>query len=77
MGFDDLALEQLEMVPDSPRLPYLYRIRDSHCTQKFSDNAQFVTVIDRIEARQREIRDQVPVTLARFDVQLPEMVAGD
>jgi len=75
LGFDERALHGLGMISESLQLPFLYLVRDARCMQKFKDNPRFIAVIDGIEARQREIRDQVPATLARFGVDLPEMAA--
>ncbi len=76
-GFDEQALQGLETISGSTQLPFLYLVRDARCMQKFKGNPRFTAVIDGIEARQRELRSQVPATLARFDVELPEMAAGD
>ena len=74
-GFDERALQALEMISGSPQLPFLYLVRDARCMQKLKDNTRFAAVIDGIEARQRALRDQVPATLTRFGVELPEMAA--
>ena len=72
-GFDEAALESIEKISGSLQLPFLYLVRDARCMKKFRDNTRFVTAIEAIEARQREIRERVPATLARFGVELPEM----
>ena len=77
LGLYEEALEDVEMISASPRLPFLYLIRDARCMQKFRDNARFAAVVDNIEARQREIRSQLPATLAQFGVVLPEMAPGN
>lgn len=74
-GFDDRALQALEAMSGSVQLPFLYLVRDARCLQKFEDDPRFVAVIEGIEARQREIRSQVPETLQRFGIELPEMSA--
>ena len=73
LGHDDFALQGFETISESVQMPFLYLVRDAHCVQKFKDHPRFIAVIDDIEARQQEIRDRLPATLARFDVDLPEM----
>ena len=73
LGLDERALQELDLISRSPGLPPLYLVRDAHCLQKFRDNPRFIAVIESIEDRQEAIRRQVPDTLARFGVDLPEM----
>ncbi len=67
---DDAALETLQRIEDSPRLPWLPVILDSFCFQRFADNPDYQAVIHLVEKRQAEKRAQLPFTLAEFNVGL-------
>jgi TolB-like protein/DNA-binding winged helix-turn-helix (wHTH) protein/tetratricopeptide (TPR) repeat protein len=70
IGRDDEALNELEQVARSPRLPWRFLVRDSHCFQRFSGNERYRQVIERIERRLAETREKLPGTLQRFGVDL-------
>ena len=72
-GMDEEALAELERVSESPRLPFLYLFRDARCLQKYRSEPRYIAMLDDIEARQREIRAQVPTTLERHGLNLPEL----
>lgn len=71
---NEQALTYVDEIRDSPRLPFLYLVRDTHCLQKYIDNPRYVAAIKDIEDRQRELREQLPETLARFSVSIPELM---
>jgi TolB-like protein/tetratricopeptide (TPR) repeat protein len=72
MEQDDKALELLQRVKDSPRLPWLPVILDSFCFQRYADNPGYQALIHLIEERQAAKRKQLPFTLAEFDVALDQ-----
>ncbi len=72
MGQDDKALERLQRVKDSPRLPWLPVIQDSFCFQRYAENPDYQAVIQFVEERQATKRKQLPATLAEFDVALDQ-----
>lgn len=69
------AIESFAKITESPRLPFLYLMRDARCVGKFRDDPRYQSVIDDIENRQRDLRIRLPATLQRFDVQIPEFQA--
>jgi TolB-like protein/tetratricopeptide (TPR) repeat protein len=72
MEQDDRALELLQRVKDSPRLPWLPVILDSFCFQRYADDPGYQALIHLIEERQAAMRKQLPFTLAEFDVALDQ-----
>ncbi|MDX1498311.1 MAG: winged helix-turn-helix domain-containing protein [Woeseiaceae bacterium] len=71
------ALADIEMIPESPRLPFLYLVRDAHCMQGLKLHPRYVAVLEDIGARQREIREALPGTLDAFGVGLRELAAQE
>lgn len=72
MEQDDRALEKLQRVKDSPRLPWLPVILDSFCFQRYAENPDYQAVIRLVEERQAAKRKRLPSTLAEFDVTLDQ-----
>ena len=72
MEQDDKALETLQRVKDSPRLPWLPVILDSFCFQRYAENPGYQALIHLVEERQAAKRKQLPSTLAEFDVTLDQ-----
>jgi TolB-like protein/tetratricopeptide (TPR) repeat protein len=70
MGQDQKALELLQRVNDSPRLPWRPVILDSFCFQRYAENPDYQALIRRMEERQGAKREQLPSTLAEFGVAL-------
>jgi TolB-like protein/tetratricopeptide (TPR) repeat protein len=69
---DDKALELLQRIKDSPRLPWVPVILDSFCFQKYSENPDYQAMIHLVEERQSEKRRELPATLAEFEVALDQ-----
>jgi TolB-like protein/thioredoxin-like negative regulator of GroEL len=67
---DDKALETLQRVKDSPRLPWLPVILDSFCFQRYAEKPGYKALVHHVEERQAAKRRQLPSTLAEFDVAL-------
>ena len=67
---DDKALEILQRIEDSPRLPWLPVILDSFCFQKYADNPSYQALVQHVRERQAAKREQLPSTLAEFGVSL-------
>jgi len=72
MEQDDKALETLQRIKDSPRLPWLPVILDSLCFQRYAENPAYQELIQLVEERQAAKRKQLPSTLAEFDVTLDQ-----
>jgi TolB-like protein/Tfp pilus assembly protein PilF len=64
------ALQYLQRVNDSPRLPRVPVLQDSFCFQAYADEPVYQEMLRRIEARQAELRERLPATLAEFGVKL-------
>jgi TolB-like protein/Tfp pilus assembly protein PilF len=64
------ALQYLGHVNDSPRLPRVPVLQDSVCFQAYADEPVYQEVLRQIEARQAELRERLPATLAEFGVKL-------
>jgi TolB-like protein/tetratricopeptide (TPR) repeat protein len=67
---DDTALQMLQRIEDSPRLPWLPVILDSPCFQRYEDNPDYLALIHLLEEHQAAKRSQLPSTLAEFGVAL-------
>ena len=65
---DELALEILERVMESPGLLWYPVLVDSPCFQKFKDEKRYQAVVKSVERRQEILRDRLPETLQRFRV---------
>jgi len=70
MEQDQKAMDILQRVNDSPRLPWLPVILDSFCFQRYANNPDYQSLTRRIEERQAAKRKQLPSTLAEFGVTL-------
>ena len=68
LGEDELALETLERVVESPGLLWYPILVDSPCFQKFKDEPRYQAVVQSVELRQKILRDRLPDTLQRFRV---------
>ena len=69
---DEKALELLQRIEDSPRLPWVPVIKDSYCFQKYAENPDYQALIQLVEERQAAKRRQLPSTLAEFGVALDQ-----
>lgn len=63
---DDEALAWLERLHDSPRLPWATVLNDSHCFQKYQDDARYRGVVTQVEDRRVQLRSRLPATLAAY-----------
>jgi hypothetical protein len=68
LGEDELALEILERVVESPGLLWYPVLVDSPCFRKFKDEPRYQAVVQSVELRQKILRDRLPDTLQRFRV---------
>jgi hypothetical protein len=68
VGEDELALETLERVVESPGLLWYPVLVDSPCFQKFEDEPRYQAVVQSVERRQEILRDRLPDTLQRLRV---------
>ncbi len=68
LGEDELALDILEVVVESPGLLSYPVLADSPCFQKFKDEPRYQAVVQSVERRQKTLRDRLPDTLQRFKV---------
>ncbi|MDH4019016.1 MAG: hypothetical protein OEU84_05390 [Xanthomonadales bacterium] len=72
MEEDVKALELLQRIEDSPRLPWVPVIMDSFCFQRYAETPDYQALIQLVEERQAAKRKQLPSTLAEFDVTLDQ-----
>jgi TolB-like protein/DNA-binding winged helix-turn-helix (wHTH) protein/Tfp pilus assembly protein PilF len=68
LGEDELALDILERVVESPGLLWYPILLDSPCFQKFKGEPRYQAVVQSIELRQKILRDRLTATLQRFRV---------
>lgn len=69
LGEDELALELLGRVVESPGLLWYPVLVDSPCFQKFEGEPRYQDVVQSIERRQETLRDRLPDTLQRYKVE--------
>ena len=67
---EDEALQQLARIEDSPRLRNAPELLDSWCFRRFADNPAYLEIVEQQEKRRAALREQLPATLAEFDVRL-------
>lgn len=70
LGHDEIALQELERVNKSPRLPWDTVITDSPCFRRFADEPRYQAILGNVERRKKSLREQLPATLALYDVKL-------
>jgi tetratricopeptide (TPR) repeat protein len=68
VGQDELALETLERVVESPGLLWYPVLVDAPCFRKFADEPRYQAVVQSVEQRQEVLRDRLPDTLQRLRV---------
>jgi TolB-like protein/DNA-binding winged helix-turn-helix (wHTH) protein/Tfp pilus assembly protein PilF len=68
VGEDELALETLERVVESPGLLWYPVLVDAPCFKKFEGEPRYQAVVESIERRQEILRDRLPDTLQRLRV---------
>lgn len=73
IGDDVVVFAELNLLSNSPRLPFLYLVRDARCFQRLHGDLRYEAVLDNIEMRQAMLRDRLPATLAEFGVSLEQM----
>jgi TolB-like protein/DNA-binding winged helix-turn-helix (wHTH) protein/Tfp pilus assembly protein PilF len=66
LGEDELALESLERLVESPGLLWYPVLVDSPCFRKFKDEKRYQAVVQSVEQRQELLRDRLPDTLQRL-----------
>ena len=65
---DEEAFYQLELVRQSPRLPWRHLITDSRCFRKYEDMPRFDSLLSHVDERLAEVRARLPATLAAMGV---------
>jgi TolB-like protein/DNA-binding winged helix-turn-helix (wHTH) protein/tetratricopeptide (TPR) repeat protein len=70
LGRDDEALDYLEQINRSSRLPWYFLFKDARCLQRYEDEPRYQAVLENIRLRQSELRDRLPTTLRNFGVSL-------
>lgn len=70
LGRDDLALQRIERVTASPRLPWNSTLKDLRCFLKFQDEPRYHAVLDQIDLRRRKLRERLSETLREYAVAL-------
>jgi len=69
-GHEDLALDLVVSVADSPRLPWESHIRDMRCFQRFKGNPRYQEMLATVDRRRKALLQRLPATLAEFGVSL-------
>lgn len=64
------SLAHLDLVRQSPRLPWDYLFRDARCLQRYADEPRYQAVLQDIEARQADLREKLPKTLEKYGLTL-------
>lgn len=67
---DDEALDELDRIYESPRLPWPHLLQSSRCFQKYVDEPRYQAVLRHVQERQAALRAKLPKTLERFGVAL-------
>jgi TolB-like protein/tetratricopeptide (TPR) repeat protein len=67
---DEEALEQLELMLRSPRLPTMPSVTDSFCLRRYTDNPRYLAVVEHFEKQRAGLRQRLPETLAAAGVSL-------
>ena len=70
LGRDAEALDRLERVAGSFRLPWESILRDSRCFKRYADQPRYQAVLRHADSRRAELRERLPATLAEFRVVL-------
>jgi len=70
LDLDEHALQMLEKVRESPRLPWDPTIRDSICFKRYADEPIYQETLRQLDQRRATLRQRLPVTLAEIGVQL-------
>lgn len=70
LGRDTEALDMLEQIRRSPRLPPEYVLQDSPCFRKYAGDSRYRAVVKHFQDRRTELRARLPATLAEFGVAL-------
>ena len=67
---DTEALDMLDKSRRSPQLPSMPFLKDAPCLRKYAGIPRYEAVIEHFDSRRAKLRDQLPTTLAAFDVSL-------
>lgn len=70
LGRDAEAMQKLEQARRSPRLPVQPVLKDSPCFQRFQNLPEYRATVEHFDARRAALRQQLPLTLAEFGVEL-------
>lgn len=66
----DEALEKLQSMGASPRLPWQTLLEGSHCLKQYANEPRFRSMLQRVATRRAELRARLPATLRQFGVAL-------
>lgn len=69
LGKDAAALRNLEIILESPGLPWYPIIRDQPCFTKFADSPRYQKVLETLDRRRAELRSRVPRAPDQISVQ--------
>jgi|GEM_PF-1766654 len=70
LGRDDLALQRIERVTSSPRLPWNTSLKDAHCFARYQDDPRYHEVLQQVDSRRQGLRERLPETLQAYSVVL-------
>jgi hypothetical protein len=70
LGRDEQALQSIERIKDSPRLPWNAFLRDAPTFSKYGTERRYLETLQVIEDRKAALRQRLTATLAEFGVAL-------
>ena len=68
LGRDEEALQRLDRVHESARIPWSPILHDMPCFQRYADERRYQEVLTSMESRRTQLREQLPVTLLEYNV---------
>jgi TolB-like protein/tetratricopeptide (TPR) repeat protein len=74
VGDDKSALEKIERIKLSVRLPWDSMLRDWSCLSRFENDPRYQDVLQHFEERRAALRERLPNTLAKHGVSLDQFV---
>lgn len=65
------ALDEIERIPESPRLPWTYLLQDAPCLTRFAAEPRYLAAVRKLEERKATLRERLPQTLRELGVTPP------
>ena len=68
-GNDEKALQEIERVTTSPRLPWASALQDLQCFERYQGEPRYEAVLEHTKSRRTKLRQRLPATLREFGVE--------